>query len=416
MKAKAIQDAVLGVTKKWAKQRKAEERHASAIANRRNVMTRRRPHVSVKMAAWIFMERAYLKASANGTLPAHARQIMYAARPHIIREADRELGDKFDRYFTQTLLPDYIEEKGVDWNVVFDARGHFAEPHSTRDVPLGTLQVRKYLAQVQGYEPSEPEFNVKEDGYPTVGPKNRYGAILFIEKEGFMPLFEAVKLAERYDIAIMSTKGMSVTASRELVDVLCGDHGIPLLILRDFDKSGFSIAETLSQSNRRYTFRNKIKVIDLGIRLKDVEDEGLTAEPVYYNESEKAVRANLKANGATEEEITFLIEKRVELNAFASDALIAWIERKLEAVGVKKIVPGDETLADAYRRMRKQAIVQERIDELLKDDDDELEVPDDLRAKIEECHAKRPHLRWDAVVHHLAGEKDEEPDDDEGSP
>ena len=71
-------------------------------------------------------------------------------------------------------------------------------------------------------------------------------------------------------------------------------------------------------------------------------------------------------------------------------------------MGVKKIVPDDETLADAYRRMRRQAIVQERIDELLKDledDDDELEVPDDLRAKIEECHAKRPHLRWDAVVH-----------------
>ena len=72
-------------------------------------------------------------------------------------------------------------------------------------------------------------------------------------------------------------------------------------------------------------------------------------------------------------------------------------------------MPDDETLADAYRRMRRQAVVQERIDELLKDledDDDELEVPDDLRAKIEECHAKRPHLRWDAVVDYLAGEKD----------
>ena len=33
--------------------------------------------------------------------------------------------------------------------------------------------------------------------------------MLFIEKEGFLPLFEAVHLAERYDLAIMSTKGMS---------------------------------------------------------------------------------------------------------------------------------------------------------------------------------------------------------------
>ena len=186
-----------------------------------------------------------------------------------------------------------------------------------------------------------------------------------------MPLFEAVKLAERYDLAIMSTKGMSVTASRELVDVLCGDHGIPLLILRDFDKSGFSIAGTLSQTNRRYTFRNKITVVDLGLRLHDVVAEGLTGEPVYYNESEKAIRANLKANGATEEEIEYLLKQRVELNAFASDHLIRWIERKLEAAGVKKILPDDETLADAYRRMRRQAVVQERIDELLKDFDDD---------------------------------------------
>jgi hypothetical protein len=147
-----------------------------------------------------------------------------------------------------------------------------------------------------------------------------------------------------------------------------------------------------------------------------VKAEGLTAEPVYYKESEKAIRANLKANGATEDEITFLLKERVELNAFASDQFIDWIERKLAAHGVKKVVPDDETLVDAYKRMRKQAIVQERIDELLNDhDDEELEVPDDLRAKIEECHAKRPALRWDAVVHHLAGEKDE-PDDEEGSP
>ena len=38
-----------------------------------------------------------------------------------------------------------------------------------------------------------------------------------------MPLFERVGLAERYDIAIMSTKGMSVTAARKLIEA--GHHG-----------------------------------------------------------------------------------------------------------------------------------------------------------------------------------------------
>ena len=43
-----------------------------------------------------------------------------------------------------------------------------------------------------------------------------------------MPLFERVNLAQRYDIAIMSSKGMSVTAARTLVDRICSRKGIPL--------------------------------------------------------------------------------------------------------------------------------------------------------------------------------------------
>ena len=72
-------------------------------------MVRRRT-VTIRDAAWQIMEKAYLKASANGTLPAHARQIMYAARPYIQPTADRALGSRFDQYFTQQLLPEYIEE------------------------------------------------------------------------------------------------------------------------------------------------------------------------------------------------------------------------------------------------------------------------------------------------------------------
>jgi hypothetical protein len=34
----------------------------------------------------------------------------------------------------------------------------------------------------------------------------------------------------------MSTKGVSVTAARRLVDDVCGANDIPLLVLHDFDK------------------------------------------------------------------------------------------------------------------------------------------------------------------------------------
>ncbi len=404
MDSDKIIGAVQSVTKKWAKQRKAEERAASARANRRYAMTRRR-HVSVREAAWEVMKEAYLKASANGRLPAHARQIMYAARGHIQRTADRPLGKNFDQYFTQQLLPDYMEKHGGVWNVVFDARGHFHEPHTKEEVPLGTLQVRDYLGRVARHQVADLDFNVWEKRYPTLGPRHRYGAIFFIEKEGFMPLFEEVKLAERYDLAIMSTKGMSVTASRLLVDRICADHGIPLLALHDFDKAGFSIVGTLHRSTRRYTFENNINVIDIGLRLDDID--GLGTEQVY-TQSQGAASRNLRENGATDEEIAFLLNQRVELNAFASDDLVTWIEGKLKEHGVSKVIPDDEALGAAYRRAVEQAFVQQQIDDVIEEARELVErasIPADLAAEVAARLKAGPAASWDAVVKGLAVER-----------
>src|SRR5262249_29143842 len=91
------------------------------------------------------------------------------------------------------------------------ARGNLSEPHTDRRIPLGTISVRQYLEERPSLRPATGV--EKEVLYPTSGPKNRYRNILFIEKEGFEELFEAVQLAQRYDIAIMSTKGMSVVAT-----------------------------------------------------------------------------------------------------------------------------------------------------------------------------------------------------------
>jgi hypothetical protein len=82
-----------------------------------------------------------MAASGNGALPASARQIFYQARPKIMAMTeDKELAYG---YFSQTLLPDYIEEYGVHWDVVYDARGHFLEPHTNRRIGCGTIEVGK---------------------------------------------------------------------------------------------------------------------------------------------------------------------------------------------------------------------------------------------------------------------------------
>lgn len=293
-----------------------------------------------------------------------------------------------------------------EWDVVFDARGHFAEPHTPVIVPLGTLDVRRYLRDIESFGIPGPasEFEVTEERmpFPTKGPRRRYGAVLFIEKEGFLPLFRTLQLAERFDIAIMSTKGLSVTASRALVDKLCGrgePDAVPLLVVRDFDKAAFSIVKTLAGDTRRYEFENEVKVIDLGLRLADVEAEGLASEDVTYTGDP---RKNLKANGATDAEIQYLcsekvggqyVGQRVELNAFSSDAFIRWLEAKLVDHGVQKVIPSAADLTAAFKRSLVVEWLRHQMDDLVVDAEEAVRtipVSSALRRQVTAALAKGP--------------------------
>jgi hypothetical protein len=167
------------------------------------------------------MEEAYRLASANGTLPANARQIMYQARPRVLAATNGKCW-KESSYFTQTLLPDYVSEhpaKTADWDVVYDARGHFVEPHVQQKLGIGTLEVRTYINSWASRGKGELDILINEL-FPTSGPENRYKNAMFIEKEGFDPLLDRSQIASKYDLAIFSSKGQSVTAARQLVDTL----------------------------------------------------------------------------------------------------------------------------------------------------------------------------------------------------
>jgi hypothetical protein len=187
--ANDILDAVESATSKWTRQKKSEERHPGNIRYRMSRMTKE-PRITQKDAAWEILEEAYMAASGNDTLPALARQIYYQARPKIMAMTD----DKELRYgyFSQVLLPDYIEERGVDWNVVYDARGHFEEPHTNRRIGCGTIEVGNYLHAVTKPQIVPAEFS--DANISVIGPSGGLSGVLFCEKEGFNPLFKAVNL------------------------------------------------------------------------------------------------------------------------------------------------------------------------------------------------------------------------------
>ena len=187
---------------------------------------------------------------------------------------------------------------------LYDARGHFNEPHDGRGFGIGTLEVRSYLKGF--HDPALIDADVTKQRSIRRSEWQLQGGAVY-RKGRFFRTAQGAKIAERFDIAVMSTKGMSVVAARALADEMCHDHDIPLLLLHDFDKSGFSIAGTLQRDTRRYEFQNSITTVDLGLNLQDVTAMGLESEYQHHPKGNKAALiGNLRNNGATDEEIEFM--------------------------------------------------------------------------------------------------------------
>jgi hypothetical protein len=366
----------------------------------------------IKDIAYSVMTEAYMAASANNTLPANARQIMYRVRTLMLKQTDEIWSHS--SYFTQTLLPDYINSHPqitANWDVVYDARGHFEEPHTAKRVDLGTLAVRSYVRKWTSEVP-EAKVDPIKLALETHGPANRYNFALFIEKEGFNPLLARAQIAEKYDIAIMSTKGMSVTASRQLVEEL-SDAGVTVLVAHDCDKSGFSICHTLHSDTRRYNFLREPKVICLGLRLDECRAMGLESETVSY--SKRASKYRLRECGASEEECAFIIGDgfkgtRIELNAMDSQQFIDWLVRKFEEHGVKKIVPAKDVLESVYRLAK----LNQKANEAIARVQDEwganghVDIPADLEEQVRNLVAESPEISWDQAVSRVASPDEEE--------
>src|SRR5262249_57449012 len=103
-------------------------------------------------------------------------------------------------------------------------------------------------------------------------------------------------------------------AGRKGMDTICGEYGIPVFTLHDFDFDGLKNAATLCRDGRRYTFQNEIKVVNLGLRLADIVE--IEREQGHELEREPAVPSKMSEDerprflphyGATPEEIEFLL-------------------------------------------------------------------------------------------------------------
>jgi hypothetical protein len=390
--AEAVEKALVRVTKPHTQDRRKQIREEEKVE--REAHRRRREKVTrgptFREAAFQVLPEVHAMVTGGDVkAPARARQMMYQARPRVQRLTGGKCWRR-DSTFTQRILIDFMErnpELTKDWNVVFDARGRLVEPHTRTSVELGTLQVRDYVARwsrprpagepgarataeqhAGGVEASaerapEKEEEVKPSSLlsyvncrrPGFGPAYCYEFVLLVEKEGFRELIEYARIAERYDVAAEYTKGMSTTAQRELVEALT-EVGVTTLVLHDFDFAGMTIYHTLANTTKRFRYKKKPLVKDIGLRLADVQKMELDGEDVIYRRRKKDPRLHLARIGATEEQ-EYLVGRRegnayhgrrVELNAMTNPQFIEFIGAKLAEAGVKKVVPDQRLLEEMF--------------------------------------------------------------------
>lgn len=326
-----------------------------------------------------YLNKAINKASGNGEYRYSLRQLYYAVRPYLIEELSRE--PTYDNF--TTVITDIESQKGEDLpNIYRDTRGTLLHPHLKDTIPLGTLNIERY---------KRPEY--------------LFNKILYIEKEGFFELLKDDNWSEKNDCALISSKGYSSRATKDLIDYLAStNEDIEFFCVHDADPAGTMIYQTLQEETRAREAR-KIKIIDLGLYPDEAQSMNLQIEKTNKKNPQTV------ANGYKKWE-SWLQNNRVELNSMDSPTFIKWITKKIkDNSSNKKVIPPEpilksELLSKSREELKKnlRGIIEKRlnIDELINKEFerlepsllDKVERSFNLSQGIEEILLLKPENSW----------------------
>ena len=190
------------------------------------------------------------------------RQLFYRLRPIIVAETGKEL--KLSNW--KSILDAYEGENGEIELMYREPRGSLIHPHRNETFALGTLMVEQY-----------------------VRPEWTFNKLLYIEKEGAQEALKQDRWLERHDCAVMSSKGFSTRAARDLIDKLVEhDEPIEIFCAHDADASGTMIYQTLQEATRARGAR-KIEIVNIGLEPWEAVAMGLEVETVEAGERRKPV-------------------------------------------------------------------------------------------------------------------------------
>ena len=338
--------------------------------------------VSQKDVILKHLAAAAASLSGNGTCLFSLRQLFYAIRPHLIRAIGREPSyGTFSR-----IIGEHEDDHGDIDNLYRDDRGCFYHPHTKETIHLGTRAVSQYRRPLWGFN-----------------------KVLYCEKEGFFPILQQAGWPERFDCALLTSKGYATRAVLSLLRLLVASgEPITFYLIHDADGPGTVIYESLAG----LLGEHGIEIIDLGLNPDEAIGMGLDSEPVTREKGRVPTGTYL-----TDDEQEWLQTNRIELNAMTTPDFIDWLTEKLEEHDTSKVVPPDDVVRERLFQEAREAEERRIKDEVLREANIPARVEvamaaraDDLAEKFESLVRDIPfdlesdyQLHWSDLVRDAAG-------------
>jgi hypothetical protein len=284
------------------------------------------------------LDAAIATVSGDGIYRFNERQVFYVLRDVVMKATGQEL--KINNF--KTIITDYEAENGEIPLMYREPRGSIYHPHTGETITLGTLMVEDYER-----------------------PAWTFNKIVYFEKEGWSEALKDDRWPERHDCMLMSSKGFTTRAARDLVDKLA-EHNEPVTIfcVHDADAAGTMIYETFQEATKARGAR-KVKIVNLGLEPWEALDMRLSVETVEAGERRKPVADYVREHDDSEDWDEWLQTHRVELNAMTTPQLIDWLDRKM--AGYEKLIPPGDVLSAELDEQIEQTVREKIMDHILRD-------------------------------------------------
>jgi hypothetical protein len=350
------------------------------------------------------LDAVIAEVSGNGRYRFNERQILYKMRPIVFAELD---GAVLKEANFKTIITDYENEHGEIEGMYREPRGSIYHPHRGDDTPLGTLMVEAYERPVW-----------------------TYNKLVYIEKEGFKEALKAVSWPERHDCMLMSSKGYTTRAAKDLVDMLAvHDEPVMIFTAHDADAAGTMIYQTFQEATRERGAR-KVRIVNLGLEPWEAIAMGLEVEEVEAGDKRKPVADYVldRTDGVSWNEARkkwevveeggepweeWLQTHRIELNAMSTPQFIDWLDRKMVEHGIGKLTPPHDVILCELNEALAERLRTEIVARILREADAEGQIAEAMRKvkrpsaaslarKIEKLAESEPEKEWRAAIEEAA--------------